>query len=246
MSELPAINFKNTEDKKPKTAPKAPKVETVSPHVSENEALRERLAQLEQMFNELKQNSSLENKLDALANQGNGLSLGANGLQGMVAKYSVMPEDYPDVTQRLLKDPKFARFALEQNYRFTWEVMGSTYTRNGITYEEPRFIVKLKKFRYNEDGVKLKSMVNVNELLFGIDSLTAKRLWDKLDKTEYPTINHAIGEYLFAVIFRWVDGLFFPKKSIKKVSRQIVENNQIIVVDGEDEIDESDLQPISL
>jgi hypothetical protein len=82
--------------------------------------------------------------------------------------------------------------------------------------------------------------------LFGIDSLTAKRLWDKLDKTEYPTINDAIGEYLFAVIFRWVDGLFFPKKSIKKVSRQIVENNQIIVVDGEDEIDESALEPISL
>lgn len=73
-------------------------------------------------------------------------------LVGTTEKFRVDPSLYPNPIERLLKESKLSRFALDINYHMGWKVSISEYTTiDNIRVKEPKFTLELGKKRFDED-----------------------------------------------------------------------------------------------
>jgi hypothetical protein len=65
-------------------------------------------------------------------------------LTGTHERYVIAPDYYPNPVERLMKEPRLARFAFADNYELKWEVQLSQYeTVDHIRTKEPRFVLSL-------------------------------------------------------------------------------------------------------
>lgn len=72
---------------------------------------------------------------------------------GVLQKYSVDARDYDDPRPLLMDLPELQRFAFKENYFLLWDVEQLMYeTKFGTSYSVPKFILKLYKRLYEDDG----------------------------------------------------------------------------------------------
>jgi hypothetical protein len=72
---------------------------------------------------------------------------------GIMQKYSVDARDYDDPRPLLMDLPELQRFAFKENYFLNWDVEQLMYeTKFGTSYSVPKFILKLYKRLYEDDG----------------------------------------------------------------------------------------------
>lgn len=72
-------------------------------------------------------------------------------LVGVVDKYVVDPEHYPDPRARLFKEPRLQRFAFDQNYELSWDVSTTRYeTKEGLNVQEPKFTIGLIRVMFDD------------------------------------------------------------------------------------------------
>jgi len=166
---------------------------------------------------------------------GNGVSVTAQGgVQGQIFKYPVDPGHYADPTDRLYDDPRLSRFAMRENYIFRWDVEGETYEKHGITYTEPRFIVELYKFTFDEEtGAKTNLIQLINRNLLHEDEFVTTVMANKLGLTEmFPDKAALMDEVRYYRIRDWLLPLFTPVKttSFKNKLRSMVINGKAVEV----------------
>lgn len=74
-------------------------------------------------------------------------------MAGVMQKYAVDARDYDDPRPELMDTQELERFAFKQNYYLMWDVEAIQYENKwGIAYSEPRFVLKLYKRLFEEDG----------------------------------------------------------------------------------------------
>lgn len=180
-----------------------------------------------------------ETKLDEMVRMSNsaggnvGAQIGQNGIQGVVTKYSIEKSHYPDPSRRLLEEPTLRRFAMEENYIFTWSVDGVSYEKNGVHYAEPRFTVHLYRKLYDEDGEPTGRMALVARHMMHEDKMfvqmAAMRL-GILDK--FDSIDELMDEVRYLTIRSWLLDIFRPAKinTFKRKSTTEVINGKAVEV----------------
>lgn len=73
-------------------------------------------------------------------------------LIGSLEKYPLAPTDYPNPIERLFKEARLARFALQENYDLMWKISTVEYTTiDNVRVKEPRFTLELGRKLYDEE-----------------------------------------------------------------------------------------------
>lgn len=169
--------------------------------------------------------------------------LGAGGeVQGIVFKYDISKDYYPDPTQRLLDEPRLARFAPRENFIFRWEVDGVEYKKNNITYAEPRFTLSLFTRLYNDDGeatggaaLVARQMLHEDEFTTRIMAMKMKILDDFDDSDE--GFRSLMNEIRYRRFQQWLFALFTPPKIQtfrKQPKTQVINGKAVEVYDTEE------------
>jgi hypothetical protein len=159
-----------------------------------------------------------EEKLDeTLRLNPNQARLGKNGVQGITFKYPIEKGYYPDPTARLLAEPKLARFAMPENYRFRWSVDGESYEKHGMTFSEPRFTLELFRLLYDDEGTATgnmalvaRSIVHEDEMTTRVAAMRLNILHDYDDTDE--GFRELMNEIRYWRIQQWLFGIFTPPK----------------------------------
>jgi hypothetical protein len=170
------------------------------------------------------------------------VQIGVNGQTiGVFTKYPIDPSYYPDPTPALYQEPALSRFAVAQNFRFTWEVEGQTYeTKFGTNVREPLFTVKMYRLDFDENGnpkptgfllrrLKLtedEATMNkiATELGLDIQNIATK---DLLDVARYHRIRQWVMDYFYPPSFEAqndtnemvdpISGRVIPVENIQKI-----------------------------
>lgn len=110
----------------------------------------------QEQFNALMErlNALESSKTDSLPGNHSTPELNHQGrVAGVMQKYAVDARDYEDPCPDLMNIPELERFAFKQNYFLLWDVEAVQYeNRWGVAYSEPRFVLKLMKRLFEEDG----------------------------------------------------------------------------------------------
>jgi hypothetical protein len=140
------------------------------------------------------------------------INLGMGGQTvGVLTKYSIDPNYYPDPTPMLFNEPTLQRFSPAMNYRFKWQVEGTTYeTKFGTNIREPLFTVTMYRVDFDENGQPLESGFRLRRLQLTEDEVTMAKiatelgldlnntsLKDLLDVTRYHRIRQWVLEYFY-------------------------------------------------
>lgn len=181
--------------------------------------------------------------------------LGKGGeVQGVVYRYEIDKGYYPDPTERLLSEPKLARFALRENFIFKWDVDGVEYEKNKIAYAEPRFTMELYRKLYNDDGEPTGQAALIARQMAHEDEFTTRIMAMKmgiLDQFEDSEegFRALMSEIRYQRFRTWLLGIFTPAR-IETHRKQPLEQNiggKIVMVydtetltDGEAGIDKAE------
>lgn len=146
-----------------------------------------------------------------------GATIGKNGVQGITFRYPIEKSYYPDPTERLLNEPKLARFAMRENYRFRWTVDGESFEKHGMTFSEPRFTLELFRLLYDDEGNSTGSMALVARAMQHEDEMTTRMAAMRLgilndyDETD-EGFKQLMDEIRYWRIQQWLLGIFTPPK----------------------------------
>lgn len=176
--------------------------------------------------------------------QGYDVNVGKNGVQGRVFKYPIEKSYYPDPTDRLYDEPILRRFNLRDNFYFDWEVEGVEYEKYGVTYAEPRFIVRLFRRMFEDDGITPNGQLAlVNRQIQHEDEIAARTAAGKLGMTDsFESFQEMMDEMRYYRIRQWLLDLFTPVQvhSHSKQSTQMVIDGKVVevfdteaIIDGE-------------
>jgi hypothetical protein len=87
-----------------------------------------------------------------IANAAPQATVAGGKLTGTFEKYSTSAEKYPSPVERLMVEPKLARFAFPLNYELNYDVSVSSYTTiDGIRTKEPKFSLELVRILLDEE-----------------------------------------------------------------------------------------------
>lgn len=192
----------------------------------------------------------VEEKFDELEasapNRTHKARLGAGGeVQGIVYKYEVDKNYYPDPTHRLLDEPKLARFAMRENFIFRWEVDGVEYKKNNITYAEPRFTLELFRKLYSEDGEPTGKAALIARNIMHEDEFTTQvmagrlGILDQFDSTD-EGFRALMSEIRYQRFRQWLLSIFSPAKietHRRKPRPMVIDGKVVEVFDTENLID---------
>lgn len=231
-------------DNQPTNAPQTPPVDT-----NLIAAVVAAVMEAQRQFPQAAQ-APVEQKLEELEATAPGRShkarLGAGGeVQGIVYRYEVDKNYYPDPTKRLLDEPKLIRFAPHQNFIFRWAVDGVEYKKNNITYAEPRFTVELFRRLYNEDGEPTGSAALVARNILHEDDFTTRimagrlGILDQFDDTD-EGFRALMSEIRYQRMREWLLSIFTPAKiqtHRKRPTQQVIDGKVVEVFDTEDLVD---------
>lgn len=231
----------------PEDQPEAP-VEPTNPEVA---ALMQMMKNMQLEMDQLKAaNAGVErsgqDSVRAVAEM-SGATVGRQGVQGRVFIYPVEKSHYPDPTQRLYDEPTLKRFALRENFYFKWDVTGETYELHGVTYTEPRFMVELWRYLFDEEtGEPTGEMFLVNRQYQHEDELIARVAADKLgykigEGEKFATLQDLMDEMRYYRIRQWLLDVFKPFKAHqhknKKVRQRVIGGKVVEVTDSEEVVD---------
>lgn len=192
---------------------------------------------------------SMVERVDQVA-QLTGATVTNNGVQGQVFKYPVEQSYYPDPTDRLYDDPKLRRYALRENFYFKWEVTGVTYEKFNVSYTEPRFMVELWRFIFDDEtGEPTGEMFLVNRQIQHEDELAARMAADKLGYKigpgeKFATLEEMMDEMRYYRIRMWLLDVFTPYRAhqhkARKSLQRVIGGRVVEVTDTEKIVDASD------
>lgn len=181
--------------------------------------------------------------------------LGGGGeVQGVVFRYEVDKGYYPDPTQRLLNEPKLARFAPHENFIFRWAVDGVEYKKDNIAYAEPRFTLELFRRLYNDEGEPMRNPVTGNPVMGLVarnmlheDEFTTRimamklGILDQFEDTD-EGFRALMNEIRYQRIRDWLLGIFTPAKiqTHNKRPREMNIDGKIVMVYDTEEITDHD------
>lgn len=171
-------------------------------------------------------------------------TVGKNGLQGQIFKWSVDASYYPSPIERLYDEPTLRRFNLRDNYFFDWEVSGVEYEKHNISYAEPRFTIRIFRRIFDDDGVTPNGqMALINKHIQHEDELVARIAADKLGlREQFPDFRELMDEVRFLRIRQWLLYLFAPPSvnQYQRRARQMVIDGKVVemfdtetLIDGE-------------
>lgn len=199
-----------------------------------------------------------EQKLEELEKiNPNQARISQNGVQGIVFRYPVEESYYPDPSDRLINEPKLARFAMGENYIFRWSVEGETYEKNGVTFAEPRFTLELFRKLYTDEGEPMRNPKNGKPVMALVarqmqheDEMTTKVAAQRLgilDKfgNDDEGFRKLMDEIRYHRIREWLFGIFTPPKvqTFKNQSRtQVIDGKVVEVFDSEELTDHEKAQ----
>jgi hypothetical protein len=159
--------------------------------------------------------------------------------QGIINKYPVESDYYPNPLDFLYSLPALSRFNLRENYAITYKVEGTTYeTKYGAFIHEPLFRLALYRIQFDEDGQPTNKRALVQRTVFTEDELLAKMMASdlgvKLDETDLRSLLNQVRMRRFQT---WLEGLFKPRKSIirAKTTRTEVIGGMPVTVEEWDE-----------
>ena len=185
----------------------------------------------------------LEATLPKQRNQQHSARLGAGGeVQGVVFRYDINKDYYPDPTSRLLDEPKIQRFAPHQNFIFRWGVDGVEYKKNNITYSEPRFTLELFRRLYDDEGEATGKAALVARQMLHEDEFTTKimamrmGIFDKFEDTE-EGFRALMNEIRYQRFQQWLVAIFTPAKiqtHRKRPLTQVIDGKVVEVYDTEE------------
>jgi hypothetical protein len=159
------------------------------------------------------------------------------GVQGQVFKYPVDKGFYADPTERLYDEPKLRRFALRDNYFFSWDVEGETYEKNGITYTEPRFTVAIYRHVFDEDGNETNKLALVTRNYLAEDEYMATIIANKLGFADkFESKEAMMDEVRYVRIRDWLLEVFTPiniKGKPKRATTMVIDGKAVEVFDTE-------------
>lgn len=178
---------------------------------------------------------SVDQALDKTAQmQGYDINVGKNGVQGRVFKYPIEKSFYPDPTERLYDEPLLKRFNLRENFYFDWEVEGVEYEKYGVTYAEPRFIVRLFRRLFEDDGLTPNGQLAlVNRQIQHEDEIAARTAASKLGmQDKFEDFQEMMNEMRYYRIRQWLLDLFSPVQvhSHNKQSTTMVIDGKVVEV----------------
>jgi hypothetical protein len=214
-----------------------PEVKEVADKLEEPQVKPEEIAP-EQSTNDLQR--QLDEMKAAMAfmmnNQGQSSDVSFNrqgGLVGTFEKYTVDPANYPDPTERLMKEARLAPFAFDYNYEIDYQVHVSQYdTKDGRNVKEPRFMMELRKVVLDEDGNPTNDRYIVRKLTFHEDPQAAIQV-ARENGIKVDEFNEAdfLNEMRYIRARDWLLDIFYPPKAQATQSRrQEVINNQVVDV----------------
>lgn len=193
-----------------------------------------------------------EQKIDeiesAMPNRPHEARVGAGGeVQGVVYKYDISKDFYPDPTNKLLDEPRLARFAMRENFIFRWSVDGVEYKKNNITYTEPRFTLELFRKIYNDEGEPTGKAGLVARQMLHEDDFTTRIMAmnmgviDQFDDSDegFRALMSAMRYERFK---QWLLAIFTPPKietHRKRPTTQVINGKVVEVFDTETLIDAS-------
>lgn len=214
-----------------------------------NEQLMAMMLQMTQEMNQLKAaipgltQATPQQKLEELNRMNIGTArVTSNGVQGMVQKYSVDRNFYPDPTERLLSEPALARFAMKENYIFRWSVDGEMYEKDKVKYGEPRFTIELFRKLYDDEGQPTGQMALIARQMQHEDEMTvqivaARNGWaDKFGEGE-EGYRQLMDEVRYWRMQQWLLNLFTPPKvesHRKRPLQQVIDGKVVEVYDTEE------------
>lgn len=215
------------------------------PVAPENSNLLDIVVRMQQQINELlaANPGTGRERVDQVA-QMNGAHVGSQGVQGRVYIYPIEPNHYPDPTDRLYDEPKLRKFAMRENFYIKWEVSGTTYEKYGVTYTEPRFMVELWRFIFDEDtGEPSGEMFLVNRHMQHEDELIARLSADKLglelgEGKDFQTLEDLMHEMRYHRIQQWLLAVFRPFRAnqykARKIKQRVIGGRVVEVTDTEE------------
>lgn len=162
-----------------------------------------------------------------------GVSMGRNGLQGVIYKWPIEQDYYPDPSERILNMPELARYAPHMNYEIKWEVSGVEYEKANINYAEPRFKVQILRVMFDDYGQPTNKRAIVGTHYQHEDENVVRMIARDmgLDTTDERAL---MDEVRFQRIRRWVLDLLTPFRQADKVesiSEMVIDGKVIPVID---------------
>lgn len=115
----------------------------------------------------------------ALANKGassnSGVSLGDGGrVLGVIEKYVIDPDLYPDPCERLSNEPRLQPMAFKLNYELYYKFSTSSYeTKAGVNMTEPKFQVSLVRVVLDDEGMPTDKRYVIKNMIFHEDPQAA-------------------------------------------------------------------------
>lgn len=201
------------------------------------------LSKVTEMENKSAIPRSVDESLEQTAKmQGYNVNVGKDGVQGRVFKYPVEKSFYPDPTERLYDEPILKRFNLRENFYFDWEVEGVEYEKYGVTYAEPRFIVRLFRRLFEDDGITPSGQLAlVNRQIQHEDEVAARTAASKLGMTDqFESFQEMMDEMRYYRIRQWLLDLFTPVQvhsHTKQATTMVIDGKVVEVYDTEAIID---------
>lgn len=169
---------------------------------------------------------------------GNGVHISAQGgIQGRIVKHSLSKIDYPDPTPRLYDDERLRRHNLRENYIFTWDVEGEQYTKDGVTYAEPRFTVRLFRRLFDDNDVDTGRAALISRTMLHEDEFVAQIIADRLGMLDnFASTKEMMDEVRYRRIRDWLIPIFIPSKPEEHANRRtemVIDGKAVEVFDTE-------------
>lgn len=158
------------------------------------------------------------------------------GLVGTIEKFVVDPSYYPDMTDRLAKEPRLARFAFLLNYELGWKVETVSYeTKDGLNVKEPKFSLNLIRIILDEDTGEPtnKRFITCTQVFFEDPQTALVVARDNgLSPDEFPGgEKNFLDEMRYLRMRDWLLEAFYPPKSQPKNNkREMVIGNKVVEV----------------
>lgn len=216
LAKLQAGRLKKQQEKLgiPPTQPVEPKEDVVE-HIGEEQSIDDLKRQVQETQNLLKAFMA-----GAASNQPQGLSVSSGGrLLGEVEKYLVDPNNYPDPTPRLRKEPRLAPLAFDYNYEMDYSVAVSSYeTKTGVNTKEPKFTIALNRIVLDEQGNQTPKRYIARRMVFHEDPQAAIVI---ARDNGIPIDTNAdektfLNEMRYLRVRDWLFDIFWPRKAEQK------------------------------
>lgn len=165
-----------------------------------------------------------------------GVTVGANGMQGTLYKYPVEADYYPDPTDRIFNMPELSRFAPRENYEIKWTVEGNFYEneRTHVYYAEPTFKITILRVMFDEMNQPSNMRAIVGTHIQHEDEIVARMVARdmNLDTTDLRAL---MDEVRFQRIRRWILDLLVPayrqQDRVEQVSEMAIDGKVVQMVD---------------